>query len=391
MPFRSKLQIFSDFFPPGYKAGGPVKSCQNIAQGLGERTSVVVYTSDTELGEHQPFTGIESDTVLEYTKGVQVCYLSLKNRRFLRMFHRIGAIETSVFYLNSMFSIPFTLAPLVAKRLGFTNSKIVLAPRGMLKPSALQFKSKKKLVFLQSFKLFGFHHLIDFHATSASEAIDIKQVFGNSVKIYLCPQAPDVYLLSKRISKTKNEGQLRLVMVGRMHPIKNILTGIELLKGINGELIQLDIIGPFENVEYLESCRNISATLPGNIQVHFIGEMPPNEITPYIQKADFFYLLTQGENFGHAIFEALALGKPVIISDQTPWLNLAAKKAGWDLPLTDFSNIKSVLQTAVDMDDAMYQEWSDGAFLCAQTYIKESDWEDQYLNMFFGEAADLKK
>ena len=28
---------------------------------------------------------------------------------------------------------------------------------------------------------------------------------------------------------------------------------------------------------------------------------------------------TRGENFGHAIFESLQVGTPVLLSDQTPW------------------------------------------------------------------------
>ena len=35
-----------------------------------------------------------------------------------------------------------------------------------------------------------------------------------------------------------------------------------------------------------------------------------------------FFLPTLGENFGHAIFEALSVGVPVLISDQTPWTDV---------------------------------------------------------------------
>ena len=45
------------------------------------------------------------------------------------------------------------------------------------------------------------------------------------------------------------------------------------------------------------------------------------------------YLPTTGENFGHAIMESFLNGRPVIISDRTPWLELEAKGVGWSLPL----------------------------------------------------------
>ena len=50
---------------------------------------------------------------------------------------------------------------------------------------------------------------------------------------------------------------------------------------------------------------------------------------------DLFLLPTRGENFGHAIFDALEVGLPVLISDQTPWRDLERIGAGWSLPLAD--------------------------------------------------------
>ena len=42
---------------------------------------------------------------------------------------------------------------------------------------------------------------------------------------------------------------------------------------------------------------------------------------------------TRHENFGHAVVEAWAHGRPVLLSDQTPWRGLAELDLGWDLPL----------------------------------------------------------
>lgn len=384
------LIIFTDFFPPGFKAGGPVKSCLNTALGLGEKIKVQVLTRNAEWGSEAPFHNMENGLSLDFDTGVQVTYLTNSERHFTHIIRRISQMQPGVLYLNSMFSVPFTFAPLAAKRLGWTKSKIVLAPRGMLKPSALQFKALKKKIFLTLFKLTGIQHLIEFHATSEAEKKDIQNIFGNKIKIHLNPQAPDVHLLKKRVSKTKNKNFLHLVTIGRIHPIKNIKLGIELLKSLSDTPVQYDIIGPFEDTAYLEVCKRHAEELPSNVNVQFLGEMPPEMITPYIQKSDFFYLLTQGENFGHAIFEALALGKPVIISDQTPWVGLEQKKTGWDIPLNDIHKIKSVLQETIEMDNTTYQEWSEAAFQCAQSYVKDSNWEAQYLRMFFGDDVDFE-
>jgi glycosyltransferase involved in cell wall biosynthesis len=59
---------------------------------------------------------------------------------------------------------------------------------------------------------------------------------------------------------------------------------------------------------------------------------------------DLFFLPTRGENFGHAIYEALASGIPVLISDRTPWRNLESLGVGWDLPLNAPDKFRHVIE-----------------------------------------------
>ena len=66
---------------------------------------------------------------------------------------------------------------------------------------------------------------------------------------------------------------------------------------------------------------------------------------------DLFFLPTRGENFGHVIAEALSVGTPVLISDQTPWRKLAAVGLGHDLPLA-VPVIGSGLRVAVVKSDS---------------------------------------
>jgi glycosyltransferase involved in cell wall biosynthesis len=55
-------------------------------------------------------------------------------------------------------------------------------------------------------------------------------------------------------------------------------------------------------------------------------------------------LPTFGENFGHSIYEALAHGLPVMISDKTPWQNLEEKVAGWVFDLNEKMDFESALE-----------------------------------------------
>jgi glycosyltransferase involved in cell wall biosynthesis len=72
----------------------------------------------------------------------------------------------------------------------------------------------------------------------------------------------------------------------------------------------------------------------------------------------FFLFPTLSENFGHAIAESLSAGCPVIISDATPWRDLARRNVGWDLPLAERDLWLRVLQQCTDLDDESYRAMS---------------------------------
>ncbi|MFZ9090683.1 MAG: glycosyltransferase, partial [Planctomycetaceae bacterium] len=93
---------------------------------------------------------------------------------------------------------------------------------------------------------------------------------------------------------------------------------------------------------------------------------------------------TQGENFGHAIFESLAVGTPVLISDQTMWRELAAQSAGWDLSLDDLSSFSEALQEFARMDPATRHTWRRNAHRIATEFFAKSNLRQGYLDLFFG-------
>ena len=77
---------------------------------------------------------------------------------------------------------------------------------------------------------------------------------------------------------------------------------------------------------------------------------------------------SEGENFGHAILEALSAGCPVIISDMTPWKSLESKKIGWDLSLDNPENFVDAIETAAAMNQETYGEWSNNAISFANNF-----------------------
>jgi len=90
--------------------------------------------------------------------------------------------------------------------------------------------------------------------------------------------------------------------------------------------------------------------LPKNVKVQFPGTLPNRDIAQVAVKADYFFLPTAGENYGHAIVEAMLTGIPVIISTKTPWRNLKSASLGFDLNLVreEFSKLLNELGNLTD-------------------------------------------
>jgi glycosyltransferase involved in cell wall biosynthesis len=116
--------------------------------------------------------------------------------------------------------------------------------------------------------------------------------------------------------------------------------------------------------------------------VKLLSDVPHHRLEEMLTAHHLFCLPTQGENFGHAIFEALAAGRPVLISDQTPWRSLAKRKAGWDIPLSDSTGFVNAIETVAAMDLRELNEWCKEAWRYCNDYIQQSDIKEQYRKLF---------
>ena len=343
-----------------------------------------IFTTDRDLGEHTPYKGIVTDQWIEYSSGVQILYNSPAQLNYRNIRNQVASINPDVIYLNSMFSRFFTIYPLLMTRGKARKVNIVLSPRGMLRKSALQFKPLKKKVYLSLFKALGFNKSIRFHATDEQESKDIQLHFGKQAQVTLISNFPGA-VKAFPAPLEKQPGKLKVLFVGRIHPIKNLDYLLSILPNVKGE-IHLTVTGSEEDKEYAQQCRAFSQGLPAHITVTFNAEMPHHELAGIFMAHHIFALPTMGENFGHAIFEALAFGKPVLISDQTPWRDLPAKKAGWDLPLNDKAAFIQALQQAADFDQAEYNRWSEGAWEHAKRSAAGNSILAKYITLFNANA-----
>lgn len=378
MRTRKKILVFSDWFLPGYKAGGPIRSLANLVYALDFDFWIV--TRITDHHSTTPYEGITPGVWTEHQPHVRVCYMHEQEVTPAFVKNILGEQTFDFLYFNSLFSPIFSLMPLrVARGLGLAQ-KCVLAPRGMLKPGALSIKARKKKVFLFVSRILGWFKGIRWHATNAEEASEIKQHYGSSCNVVIAPNLASIIEDNKHITP-KEEHQLKLVCIARISEEKGIREALHYLKASAlGAGLECDFYGTQQHAEYLEECKSIAATIEGAC-ITFPGEIAPADIPSALQKAHFFYMTTWGENFGHAIAEALQLGKPVIISDRTPWRNLRDVQAGWDLPLQE-SSFVAVLKNCYTMSADEYAAYSAAARTFGSAHANDPKHIDACYSLF---------
>lgn len=335
MTERRKILVTASYYLPGYRAGGPIRSVLNLVRALQDTYDFSIVTRNRDLGQKEPYREINANNWTK-TDGVSVYYgdreaLSFGGLRKLLNNERYDAI-----YLNSFFDPSLSIQPLILRRLGLIRDcPIILAPRGEFARAALSLKSIKKHVYLVTARIVGLCGSIIWHASTPLEEQDIRRAVGSHARVVVVqPDAVGVPKARTRHIERAQGEPLRIVFLSRISRMKNLHFAIDVLSEVKSA-VTFDVIGPLEDEEYWRECQAKAAELPDNVKLRSLGAVPPAEVQSILSKYDLFFLPTLGENFGHAIVEALQFGLPALISDRTPWRNLTDQRAGADLPLED--------------------------------------------------------
>lgn len=380
LPSRKKVLIFIDWYLPGFRGGGPVKSCSNLVRLLGDELDFFVVTRNTDFNNAVPYKNIRSDSWITTNESSRVYYFSKRSLSFNNLNKLIEEIDPDIVYLNSMYSISFSLIPLIlSKRIKNKKPKVILAPRGMLFSSAIKQKNFKKEIFLFFFRLFSLHRNILFHSTTTDETAAIIKVFSGA-SIIEAGNIPTIRNY-KFVEILKEKGKLKCLFASRIVPIKNLLFVIEVMARVKAE-IELTIVGPIEDENYWSQCQRAMLFLPSNIKVVYFGGAENETLLDIFSKNHIFFLPTLGENFGHVIFESFLMGRPVIISDQTPWKDLQNSFLGWDLDLNNKSAFISAVEEAAAWNQQEFMKWAYSAYKFGNQNKNTEGLKDKYLRLF---------
>lgn len=345
-----KLLIMASLFWPQKNSGGPPISIMNLVQSVKDRFDIYIISKNHEINDDKPLEGILPGWN-QFEFG-QVFY-TLKDEHTFKIITRlIEDVEPDVIYQNSFFSID-DLLPVLAYKKKHKNVKVIVAPRGEFYPERLQVGKLKKTVYGRLFRYFGLLKDVYFQGTGQEECMQEKAFLGipDDHLINIQNISLPVKGLHSRIEKEPNE--LKLVYVARIHPTKNTLKAIEWLGGLSGN-VQYDIYGSIENEMYWKQCQDAITRLPQNIAVRYMGVIDHDQVASTIAGYHAYYMPTTGENFGHSIVEAMLMGKPVVISDQTPWTDVNGN-GGFAISLNDEKAFITALRILCEMDEADYR------------------------------------
>ncbi|MHA1337650.1 MAG: glycosyltransferase family 4 protein [Promethearchaeota archaeon] len=367
-----KILVFTQYYLPGYKGGGPIRTISNMVSQLTDFKFKII-TYDRDLGESQPYSNIIQES-WNKMYNADIYYLPPRSCSLGKLKKIINDTKFDIYYLNSFFSINLTLKPLILFRLKQIPKKpIILAPRGEFLPGAINIKRFLKLMYIILFRILGLHKDIKWHASNFLEDNSIKKWMGKKTNIFIAPNLREIPNSNKIIFKRikKKSGFLKIIFISRISKKKNLDYAIKILRSIKGN-IEFNIYGPIDDVKYWEKCKKIIKNLPSNICIKYMGSIPQSNIIKEIQKHHLLFLPTKGENFGHIIYEAIIAGRPLLISNNTPWNHLSVKNIGWDLPLEEPNKFKDMIQYMVNLDDKKFQILSNKVFQYRKKIIKKN-------------------
>ncbi|WP_187260571.1 glycosyltransferase family 4 protein [Pontibacter beigongshangensis] len=333
MKTKLRILITIDWFLPGYRAGGPIRSCANLVNHLKEEFDFYIITRNTDYNSTAPYPGV-TPNIWQQRYGVNLYYFSSDTLAYNSLKKVMKEVQPDVIYINGIFSRYFSIYPLIISR-SLKVGRVIVAGRGMFAPGAREVKGGKKQLFFKIARYVGLYKSIFFHATNEMEAAHIHEVLGRHTPVIVASNLAS----KKRMggfsgNPEKKVNQLWLVSFARISPEKNTYYGLEILANnkFDGE-ITYDLYGQINDSAYWNSCQELIKELPANIQVTYRGSIESAEVPAAMQQYHALFLPTKGENFGHVILESFMAGLPVIISDKTPWQNLQESEVGFDLPL----------------------------------------------------------
>lgn len=183
----------------------------------------------------------------------------------------------------------------------------------------------------------------------------------------------------------KNKKCVHLISTGVFFRYRNYETQVCVVEKIlnNGYNCHLDIIGSTElDPQYADDIQKLiqECNLCDNISIH--GQVDEEKFNSLYDNADIFLFININQSWGLAVFEAMARGMPVIVSDSVGAVELLHD--GEDSIIVDPLDSTVITQKIIDLyDDAIYEKISRTAHFNASQYTWDKLYSSKMVEAFY--------
>lgn len=211
------------------------------------------------------------------------------------------------------------IGPIVGKMLGF---KIIFSTRGICSGAAVNSSIKKQLVWpLHQLALKS--SLIV--CSSVAEFSDVQKAMSSGWLGWLTePEKltviPNKSFRSHSVARHKKSllppipRRFLIGFLGRIHQFKRLDLLVKAVNSLPFEA-NLHCVGPIEDDTYCRVLKDLD-TLG---RVEFFGSLAPSALGNFWSRIDCLALVSQDENFGNSVFEALEMGVPCLVTSNLWW------------------------------------------------------------------------
>ena len=189
----------------------------------------------------------------------------------------------------------------------------IVRPAGSLGRAALRYRALKKRLYYGAIESRILKGSVAIHCMSVKEKEELPEALR--AQAFIVPSGVD---LPAGLTGASTGGARIVGVLARLHPIKRHFLALDAVEELNrgGLELELELVGNVDDPAYAKRLRDRAAASPWlGSRVRFLGHVSKDQIPGVVGWWRAAMLMSEQENFGHAVVTAAAVGVPTVVSD----------------------------------------------------------------------------